>query len=129
MTYSDTISCACVLIRAWHDGDNHGSVFIFSKNSSGSWTETQKLAPSFLRQSESEYFHGNFGESVAITETLLAVKSPFDYRDGLRGVVYLYKRVSDGKYEEFQRLSTPQGPEMSMVSGTGMVFLDGSSMY
>jgi len=99
-------------------------VYVFSKTSSGSWTETQKLAPRFSGRSESEYYHGNYGSSVAISDTLLAVKSPFDYIDGLRGVVYLYKRGRDGLYEEIERLSTPEGPQLSIASGADLIFLD-----
>ena len=59
-----------------------------------------------------------------ISDTLLAVKSPFDYIGGLRGVVYLYKRGRAGLYEETDRLSTPEGPQLSMTSGADLIFLD-----
>ena len=112
--------------RAWHDRDSRGSVYVFSKAASGNWLEVQKLAPPSSRQSESQYFHGNYGEAVAMSDdaTLLAVRSPYDYSDGLRGVVYMYIRGSDGKYTETERLSTPEGPQLSFASGKSLALLD-----
>ena len=102
-------------------------MFVFSKTSSGEWTEIQKLTPSSWRWAKAEFLHGNYGQSVAITDSMLAVKAPFDYGgdlSNLRGVTYIYKRGRDGKYEEMQQLSTPEGEELRVVSGTDMAFLD-----
>lgn len=107
--------CTTCFLRAWHDRDGRGSVYIFSKQN-GSWTETQKLSPSIFK-TQSNVFHGNYGHSVAISDTMLAVKAPFDYMNGVRGVVYLYKRDGDGKkFVELQRLSTPEGEGPQTVS-------------
>jgi hypothetical protein len=116
--------CGCFLaIGAWHDKDGRGSVFVYSKTSNGVWEQTQKLAPS-LTKTQSIFFHGNYGHTVAISDTLLAVKAPFDYSGGLRGVVYLYKRGADGKYEEIQRLSTPEGLQTESYHAPQVVLLD-----
>ena len=98
-------------------------MYVFSRTSSGSWTEAQKLSPSF-RQTHSDFFHGNYGHSVVISDTLLAVKAPFDYINGIRGVVYLYKRGSDGKYDEIERLSTPEGQQTESYHAPQIALLD-----
>ena len=93
----------CLYPRAWHARGNPVGVYVFSRISSGSWAEDQKRSPSF-RQTQSDFFHGNYGHSVVISDALLAVKAPANYSNGIRGVMYLYKR-------EIERLSTPEGPQ------------------
>jgi len=116
--------CGCIIaVGAWHDRDSRGSVHIFKKTSLGSWTEAQKITPT-SRQSTSDHFIGNFGTSVALSDDMLAVAAPFDYQSLLRGVVYLFKRGSDGKFKQTQRLSTPQGSQLNIVSGSSLLFLD-----
>mmetsp|Transcript_11658 Transcript_11658/g.24993 ORF Transcript_11658/g.24993 Transcript_11658/m.24993 type:complete len:894 (-) Transcript_11658:370-3051(-) len=120
----DISDCGCfIAVGAWNDRDRRGSVYIFSKTSSGSWTEVQKLSPIFTRQSES-MFYGNYGYTVAIADDFLAVKAPYDYMNGLRGVVYVYERGLDGMYDEIQRLSTPEGTQAE-THNPDMTFLDG----
>mmetsp|Transcript_24030 Transcript_24030/g.43233 ORF Transcript_24030/g.43233 Transcript_24030/m.43233 type:complete len:897 (-) Transcript_24030:254-2944(-) len=120
----DISDCGCfIAVGAWNDRDRRGSVYIFSKTSSGSWTEVQKLSPIFARQSEST-FYGNYGYTVAITDDFLAAKAPYDYMNGLRGVVYVYERGLDGMYDEIQRLSTPEGTQAESHN-PDMTFLDG----
>lgn len=109
---------SCVpYLRAWHDRDGRGSVYVFSKKN-GSWTEVQKLSPT---KTEAHY-----GHSVAISDTMLAVKAPFDYINGFRGVVYLYKKDNDDKYEEIERLSTPEenGEQNDLSTSPQIVLLD-----
>lgn len=117
-------------IRAWHDRDSRGSVYIFSKNPKGEWVEVQKLAPDDTRRSQSDYFHGNYGYTVAVTNDLLAVKAPYDsytgsynYKDENRGVVYVYKRGDDGAFAQTDRLFTPEGAQVR-THLTDMIFLD-----
>ena len=78
-------------ISAWNDRDTRGSTYIYSRLSNGSWAEIQKLAPSSTSRSESLTYHGNFGNSVVFSKNaeFLAVKAPYDYLDGQRGVVYV----------------------------------------
>ncbi|KAL9187550.1 hypothetical protein ACHAXT_001653 [Thalassiosira profunda] len=111
-----------IAVGAWHDRENRGSVYIFEKIR-GMWAETQKLAPLTAR-SQSVTFHGNYGSSVAITDTSLAVLAPHDYGDGrLRGVVYVYSRGRDGQYEEAQQLGLGLGEQLKVTSGAGLAFL------
>ena len=119
-------------IRAWNDRDTRGSTCIYSRLSNGSWAEIQKLAPSSTSRSESLTYHGNFGNSVVFSKNaeFLAVKAPYDYLDGQRGVVYVYRGKTDAngsqQYDEFDRLSTPEGVDMSSTGlhGPNVVFLD-----
>ncbi|KAL7541173.1 hypothetical protein ACHAWF_006874 [Thalassiosira exigua] len=120
----DVADCGCLIaVGAWNDREGRGSAYLFSKTEDGSWTEYQKLAPSSSRQSESIHHHGNFGTSVALHGSMLAVKAPFDYLNGIRGVTYVYRRQNDN-YEEMARLPTPEGPQASATSGSGMIFMD-----
>ena len=64
------------------------------------------------------------GAPVAVSDDMLAVKAPFGYDGLFRGVVYLFKRGTDGKFKETQLLSTPEGSQLSMMSGSSFVFLD-----
>ncbi len=48
----------------------------------------------------------------------------YDYYDPNRGVVYIYKRGSDGLYEEAQRLCTPEGTQVR-AHLKDLLFLDG----
>ena len=112
--------------RAWHDRDGRGSVFLFSKSANNLWMETQKLQPT-VKATTSKYFWGNYGKAVSISDDLqfLAVSAPFEYdANGPRGVTYVYMRGSDGMYEEMQQLSTPEGEELSSVSGSSILFLN-----
>ena len=112
--------------RAWHDRGGRGSVYIFERSANNLWVETQKLQPTVTATS-SLHFWGNFGKGVAISDdlSLLAVSAPFEYdANGTRGVTFVYMRGNDGMYEEMQRLSTPEGEELSSVSGSSMLFLN-----
>ena len=119
-----------IAVGAWHDRDSRGSVFIFAKNSNGGWTEIQKLQPTDSRRSQSEYLHGNYGYTVAINDEYLAVKAPYDsyngsfeYNDPNRGIVYVYKRRSDGQFQQVARLCTPEGRQVGEVL-QDTIFLD-----
>jgi len=117
---------------AWHDRNSRGSVYIYSNNNNSGWTQLQKLTPSYYK-SQSPSFHGNYGHTVAINDDMLAVKAPFDLDrvGGDRGVVYLYKRGSNGLFEETQRLSAPEGdgeqtetyhsPQIALLNGFVLV--------
>ena len=108
--------------RAWHDRDSRGSAYIFEKTANGTWVEMQKLAFNDTRRSQSGTLHGNYGYTVALTDAYLAVKEPYDsylgsydFEDENRGVTYVYKRGSDGLYEQISRLCTPEGKQVGGV--------------
>ena len=58
---------------------------------------------------KSQFTNGGLGQTVAISDNLLAVKAPSDFIEEEKGVVYMYKRGADGIYEEVDRLSSPEG--------------------
>ena len=65
------------------------------------------LAP-ITRQSQLNYFHENYGFTVANADDQLAAKAPYDsytgsydQKDRNRGVVYVYKRGQDGTFEKW----------------------------
>jgi len=74
--------------------------------------------------------HGNYGYTVAINDDYLAVKAPYDSFEGSydqydpnRGMVYVYKKQSDGTFEEVSRLYTAEGKQVS-AHLTDITFLD-----
>lgn len=115
--------CGCyVAVSAWHDRDGRGSVFVYTKRN-GSWVETQKLTPTYTK-TKSETTLGNYGHTVIISDTMLAVKAPFDIHSGVRGVVHLYER-SGGTFVEVQRLSAPEGSQEESYISPQIALLDG----
>lgn len=92
--------------------------------------EIQKLAFNDTRRSQSGTLHGNYGYNVALSDDYLAVKAPYDsyvgsydYEDENRGVTYVYKRGSDGLYEQIARLCTPEGKQVGGFF-KDLIFLD-----
>jgi hypothetical protein len=125
----DVSDCGClVAIGAWHDRDSRGSAYVYEREYDGdgdggasSWRLVQKFAPDDTRRSQSEYLHGNYGYSVSLSNdgSHLAVKAPYDsylgsydYVDPVRGVTYVYRRGSDGKFGGRQSLCTPEGAQV-----------------
>mmetsp|Transcript_14204 Transcript_14204/g.30860 ORF Transcript_14204/g.30860 Transcript_14204/m.30860 type:complete len:565 (+) Transcript_14204:84-1778(+) len=127
----DIAECGCLIaVGAWHDRDSRGSVYVFSKTDDGEWTEIQKLAPNNTRRSQSDHLHGNYGYTVAINDDYLAVKAPYDsyvnsyeLYDQNRGMVHIYKRGSNGTYEQIEQLCTPAGTQVR-AHLTDMIFVD-----
>mmetsp|Transcript_10569 Transcript_10569/g.22741 ORF Transcript_10569/g.22741 Transcript_10569/m.22741 type:complete len:243 (-) Transcript_10569:311-1039(-) len=111
--------------RAWHDRGSRGSVYVFSKTSTGSWTQHQKLAPA-SGPSQSNHNHGNYGHSVAISDSMLAVKAPSTYGKlgSQRGTVYIHKKGSNGQFVETHLLSTPEGPDTESFHNPQVALLD-----
>ena len=81
--------------------------------------ETQKISPTYARTET-----GNYGHTVAISDKILAVKAPFDYKLGRRGIVHLYERQSTGQYVEIDQLSAPDGPHTETYHSPQVVLLD-----
>ena len=133
--HASTQSCKTQCTRAWHDRDSRGSVYLFEKNPDGEWTEIQKLAPDDARRSQSDFFHGNYGYTVALSQrpggiVELAVKAPYDsytgsydYEDPNRGVVYVYARGEDGLFAQTDRLFAPEGTQVR-THLTDVLFLE-----
>jgi len=120
----DISDCGCfIAVSAWKDRDGRGSVYVYSRTSSG-WTETQKLSPYTASQTQSDFYHGNYGHTVAISDSMLAVKAPFDYINGRRGAVYVYTTSSKGRYAYTDRFSTPEGPQTETYHSPQVVLLD-----
>ncbi len=67
--------------------DNSGAVFVYSRDSGGSWSEQAYIKADAPRKG------GNFGRSIALgaNGNVLAVGSP-GYGDNLTGAVYLFER-------------------------------------
>jgi len=121
----DIADCECLIaVGAWNDRDRRGSVYVYSKSNSGSWDQVQKLAPGFTRQSQDALF-GNYGYTVVFSGdgNVLAVKSPYDYANGLRGAVYVYRQGIFGTYEEIEILSTPEGRQAE-THNSDVTFID-----
>lgn len=94
---------------------------MFTKVSEDKWEETQKLTPN---EWKAQFSGGGIGQTVAISDGLLAIKSPTDLLEGDMGVVYMYARGSDGIYAEFDRLSAPEGAESAPHHSPQVALLD-----
>ncbi|KAL9182500.1 hypothetical protein ACHAXT_013152 [Thalassiosira profunda] len=102
-TSVDIAECECIIAV----GGTRGSVFVFTRQSGDNFFfETQKETPNVWK---SQFSNGGLGQTVAISDNLLAVKAPSDFIEEEKGVVYMYKRGADGIYEEVDRLSAPEG--------------------
>ena len=67
-----------------------------------------------------------FGHSVVLRGDILGVRAPYDVLDGAKGVVYPYRRDDndDGRYREFQRISTAEPKSNVGNHGNKLVLLD-----
>lgn len=87
-----------VLIGA--KGDDNGSVYVFTRDALGVWTEQQKLTAS-----DGESF-AEFGKSIAMDGDAALIGAPLDDHDSgtNRGSVYVFTRDGLGVWTEQQRL-------------------------
>lgn len=90
----------------------------------GTWTETQKITVTTSRPTASDFLHGNFGHSVVLRGDILGVRAPYDFLDGAKGVVYLYRRNDDGQFREVQRISAPEPKSNVGNHGSKLVLMD-----
>lgn len=86
---------------------NAGSAYIFERNETGNWSQTQKIV-----HSDREAYD-NFGFSVAIDNTTIVVGAPdkqVHYEGGdwiyRVGAAYIFDRTGDGFWEETKKIST-----------------------
>lgn len=87
-------------------GDNSGSAYIFTRQTNGSYLETQKLI------SDDEAAGDIFGLSVAISEdgSTVVVSSQFDDDKGTdSGSAYVFAKEVDGSYFETHKLVASDG--------------------
>ena len=96
------ISGNYAIVGAPNNDNNKGSVYIFERNSDGTWNqnETQKLTASD-RQPDNE-----FGWSVAISGNYVIVGAHYnDDNGGNSGCAYIFERGADGNWEQKQKLT------------------------
>lgn len=92
----------------WDDdkGENSGSVYVFTKQSSGSYTQSQKLTAN--DGAKDDYF----GYSVAISSdsSVIVVGSQRDDAKGMySGSAYAFTKQSNGSYVQSQKLTANDG--------------------
>ncbi|WP_424101635.1 LamG-like jellyroll fold domain-containing protein [Moorena producens] len=96
--YSVAISGNTAIVGAYNEdtgGQNAGAAYIFERDSSGTWTQIQKLLAS-----DPEAFDG-FGFSVAISGNIAIVGAPFkDTGGSSAGAAYIFERDSSGNWSE-----------------------------
>ena len=81
-------------------GTDQGAVYIFRSNSSGIWSQTQRIEASDAASSDS------FGWDVSLSGDWLLIGSPFaDSPAANSGAAYAFKRDSSGNWIEQQKLS------------------------
>ena len=94
---SVSISGDCAIVGALgndDDGSGSGSAYIFERNESGGWTETEKLTASDAAEGDF------FGGSVSISGDRVIVAASFDDDGGLNsGSAYIFERDGDGENE------------------------------
>ena len=98
---SIAISGSAAVIGAYQDDGERGSAYVFEKNSSGQWTQTQKLTASDRNPSDS------FGGSVAISgDTIIVGADEYDFnRDHGAGAAYIFEKNSSGAWTQIQKLT------------------------
>ncbi|MEA1920405.1 MAG: hypothetical protein U9N52_11225, partial [Campylobacterota bacterium] len=80
-------------------GFGAGSVYIYKKNSNHSVTLVQKLQANDIEQGDA------FGSSVDMDSEYLVIGAKYEDETAVSaGAVYLYKKVSTGKFEQFDKL-------------------------
>ena len=107
-----------------------GAVFVFERDSSGSWRETQRIEPSDLSAND------RFGASIDISGNTMVIGSQNGDTSAVTdsGTAYVYRRTAGGVWFEITELAAPN-PEAGSdfggavsVSGTrGLVGADRAS--
>ena len=102
--YSVSISGDFILIGAFRDdqnGTNAGAAYIFHKDSSGEWTDLQKLLPS----DGSAY--DEFGTSVSLHGEYAIIGAPLDHNNSVEtGSAYIFKWNGSSWAEEAKLLAS-----------------------
>lgn len=83
---------------------NSGSAYVFTRSSSGAWTQQQKLTAGSDAGASDQ-----FGTSVSVSGDTLVVGAPYDGNDGTggnnRGSAYVFVRSSSGVWTQQQKLT------------------------
>ena len=108
--------CGCFIAVGSEEDNRSGSVWVYGKNSFGSWVQKQKLSPGGTRLLK-------FGHGVAINEDLLVVTAPQEYMNGVKGVVYFYTMSGDS-FILSQKLSARTGTTNDSYYGPHVAILD-----
>jgi len=80
-----------------------GGAYVFTKNASGDWVETQKLLGEDSSEEES------FGRSLALDGDWLVVGAAG--ADGGRGAAYVFHRGADGSWSQHSKLQEEESEE------------------
>ncbi len=95
------------LVSAIANTDNgiaSGSVYLFTRDSTNTWNQLQKLTPSDGADSD------NFGSSVSIAGELAIIAAIFDDNNGTNsGSAYIFSRDSTNSWSQQQKLTASDG--------------------
>jgi len=81
---------------------NSGAVYVFERQSNGTWSQTAKLKASDAQSGD------RFGQAVALRGSVLAVGAPEDDDQGSNGgSVYVFTRQSNGAWTQTAKLLAP----------------------
>ena len=80
---------------------NAGAAYIFERDSSGHWTESQKLVASTRERLD------GFGGSVSLSGIYSIISA--SNRDDARGIAYIFKRENSGNWIEYETLEASDG--------------------
>src|ERR1700733_6835379 len=97
---------------AGHGKNGLGAVYVFVRNSSGTWTQVQELTASDGVAGD------NFGKSVSVSGNTAVIGDPF--KNSYQGAVYVFARDPSGTWTQVQELTASDGAAGS--SDTGDVF-------
>lgn len=98
---SIALSGSTAVIGAYKDDGERGAAYVFEKNSSGQWTQAQKLTAGDRDPSDS------FGGSVAISGgSIIVGADEYDFnRDHGAGAAYMFEKNSSGAWTQIQKLT------------------------
>jgi len=115
--YSVSIDGDNLLIGAFRDPENgpqSGAAYIFHLDSTGEWTEQQKLLPA----DGSAY--DEFGTSVSLYENWALIGAPFDHNNSVEtGSAYIFK-LEDNVWVEDSKLEASNGVGTSPQFGNSV---------
>ena len=128
--YSLAVSAdgSTVVVSAPYDDDkdtDSGSVYVFAKQSNGSYLQTQKLVTS--DGTADDYF----GDSLAVSAdgSTVVAGIPWDYGKGdYSGFAYIFTKETNGSYLETQKLAPDDGAAGDRFGWSVAVSADGSTV-
>ena len=111
---SVTIQGDTAVIGAYKDDGERGSAYVFEKNSSGAWTQTQKLTAGDRDPSDS------FGGSAAISgNTIIVGADEYNFnRDHGAGAAYVFEKNSSGVWAQTQKLTASDAATNDYFGGS-----------